>query len=53
MIDTSLNLLEFELKKQYQDRIVYLQNQISQQQREIIKLQDQIKYMSKDRYYDC
>lgn len=53
MIDTSLNRLEFNLKQQYQDRIAYLQNKISEQQSEIIKLQEQIKYMSKDRFYDC
>jgi len=53
MIDTSLNRLEFNLKQQYQDRITYLQNKITEQQREIIKLQEQIKYMSRDRFYDC
>jgi len=53
MIDTSLNRLEFNLKEQYQERIAYLQNKISEQQSEIIKLQDQIKYMSKDKFYDC
>ena len=53
MIETSLNRLEFNLKEQYQERIAYLQNKISEQQSEIIKLQDQIKYMSKDKFYDC
>ena len=53
MIDTSLNRLEFNLKEQYQERIAYLQNKISEQQSEIIKLQEQIKYMSRDRFYDC
>jgi len=53
MIDTSLNRLEFNLKEQYQERIAYLQNKISEQQSEIIKLQEQIKYMSKDKFYDC
>jgi uncharacterized coiled-coil protein SlyX len=53
MIDTSLNLLEFNLKEQYQDRINYLQQKITEQQHEILRLQEQIKYMSKDRFYDC
>ena len=53
MIETSLNRLEFNLKQQYQHRIENLQNQISEQLREIIKLQEELKYMSKDRYYDC
>ena len=53
MIDTSMNRLEFNLKQQYQDRITYLQNKITEQQHEILQLQEQIKYMSKDRFYDC
>lgn len=53
MIDTSLNRLEFNLKEQYQERINYLQRKIEEQQYEILKLQDQIKYMSKDKFYDC
>ena len=53
MIDTSLNRLEFNLKQQYQDRITYLQNKITEQQHEILQLQEQIKYMSRDRFYDC
>ena len=54
MINTSsLNRLEFSLKEQYQERISYLQSKISEQQIEIIKLQEQIKYMSKDKFYDC
>jgi uncharacterized coiled-coil protein SlyX len=53
MIETSVNRLEFILKKQYQERISYLQNKITEQQHEILQLQEQIKYMSKDRYYDC
>jgi uncharacterized coiled-coil protein SlyX len=53
MIDTSMNRLEFNLKQQYQERIAFLQQKITDQQREIIQLQEQIKYMSKDRFYDC
>ena len=53
MIETSVNRLEFNLKRQYQDRISYLQNKITEQQHEILQLQEQIKYMSKDRFYDC
>jgi uncharacterized coiled-coil protein SlyX len=53
MIETSVNRLEFNLKQQYQERISYLQNKITEQQHEILQLQEQIKYMSKDRYYDC
>jgi hypothetical protein len=53
MIETSVNRLEFNLKQQYQERISYLQDKITEQQHEILQLQDQIKYMSKDRYYDC
>jgi hypothetical protein len=53
MIDTSLNRIEFNLKQQYQERITYLQQKITEQQSEILKLQEQIKYMSKDRFYDC
>ena len=53
MIETSVNRLDFELKQQYQDRIYYLQQKITEQQHEILQLQEQIKYMSKDRFYDC
>ena len=53
MIETSVNRLAFVLKQQYEDRISYLQNKITEQQREIVQLQEQIKYMSKDRFYDC
>jgi uncharacterized coiled-coil protein SlyX len=42
-----------DLKQQYQDRISYLQNKITEQQHEIMRLQEQIKYMSKDKFYDC
>jgi cell division protein FtsL len=47
------NKMLFDLKQQYQDRITDLQQKITEQQREILCLQEQIKYMSKDRFYDC
>jgi len=47
------NKMVGDLKQQYQDRITYLQNKITEQQHEILQLQEQIKYMSKDRFYDC
>ena len=53
MIDTSLNRLEFNLKQQYQERITFLQQKITEQQHEILRLKEQIKYMSKDKFYDC
>jgi uncharacterized coiled-coil protein SlyX len=53
MINTSMNRLEFDLKEQYQERINHLQQKITEQQHEILRLQEQIKYISKDRFYDC
>jgi uncharacterized coiled-coil protein SlyX len=53
MIETSINRLEFDLKQQYQDRITHLQLKITEQQHEILQLQQQIKYLSKDKFYDC
>jgi hypothetical protein len=47
------NKMIFDLKQQYQDRISQLQQKISDQQYEILRLQEQIKYMSKDKFYDC
>ena len=52
-MQTSFNSLEFKLKQQYQERIVYLQSKIKQQEHEIAQLQQQIKYTSKDKFYDC
>jgi hypothetical protein len=43
-----MNRLTFDLKQQYQDRIEDLQ-----QKKEILKLQEQIKLLSYDKYYDC
>lgn len=37
MIETSLNRLEFDLKRMYQERITQLQNKISEQQHEILQ----------------
>jgi len=53
MIETSFNRLEFTLKQQYQERISFLQQKITEQQHEILCLQEQIKYMSRDKFYDC
>ena len=53
MINTSMNRLEFDLKEQYQERINHLQQKITEQQHEILRLQEQLKYISKDRFYDC
>lgn len=43
----------FDLKQMYQDRITQLQIKISEQQQEILSLQDQIKLFSQDKFYDC
>ena len=53
MSNSEINRLAFDLKKQYQERITFLQQKITEQQHEILRLQEQIKYMSKDRFYDC
>jgi len=53
MIKTSMNRLEFDLKMQYQERIEQLQMKIAEQEHEILQLQKQIEYMSKDKFYDC
>ncbi len=42
-----------ELKFQYQQRIVQLQNKISEQNKEINQLQEQIKLISQVKEYDC
>jgi cell division protein FtsL len=41
------------LKFQYQQRIVQLQNKISEQNKEIDQLQEQIKLISQVKEYDC
>lgn len=53
MIETSLNRLEFDLKQQYQDRMVHLQNKIQEQEQEIAKLKTLISLLSVEREYDC
>ena len=53
MSNPEFNRLGFDLKQQYQERINHLQQKIIEQQHEILRLQEQIKYISKDRFYDC
>jgi len=53
MSNPELNRFAFDLKQQYQDRITFLQKKIEDQQHEISRLQEQIEYMSKDKFYDC
>jgi len=53
MSNPEFNRFAFDLKEQYQQRINYLQQKITEQQHEILRLQEQIKYMSKDKFYDC
>jgi len=53
MSNPEMNRLAFDLKQQYQDRIEDLQQKITEQQKEILKLQEQIKMLSYDKYYDC
>jgi len=47
------NKMVFDLKTQYQERIEQLQNKIAEQENEILQLQKQIEYMSRDKFYDC
>ena len=47
------NKMVFDLKTQYQERIKQLQNKIAEQEHEILQLQKQIEYMSRDKFYDC
>ena len=55
MIDTSFQSshLAWKLKMLHQDRITHLQNKISEQQQEILKLQEQIRLLSYEKEYDC
>ncbi len=53
MSNPEINRLAFDLKQQYQDRIEDLQQKITEQQKEILKLQEQIKLLSYEKYYDC
>ena len=47
------NKMLFELKEQYQGRITELQQKITVQQKEILQLQEQIKLLTQEKYYDC
>lgn len=47
------NKMISELKMLYQDRIDYLQDKIADQQKEILKLQEEIKLLSYEKFYDC
>jgi cell division protein FtsL len=42
-----------QLKIQYQGRITELQKKITSQQQEILQLEEQIKLLSSEKYYDC
>jgi peptidoglycan hydrolase CwlO-like protein len=42
-----------ELKDQYQARIEQLQGKITEQQQEILELQELIKLLTQEKYYDC
>jgi cell division protein FtsL len=42
-----------QIKFQYQERIIQLQNKISEQNKEIDQLQEQIKLLSTLKEYDC
>ena len=46
------NKILFDLKQQYQGRISQLQDKITEQQKEILDLQDMIKLLSYDKEYD-
>lgn len=53
MSNPEMNRLAFDLKQQYQERIAQLQNKITDQQKEILQLQEQIKYLTYPKEYDC
>ena len=46
------NKMVFDLKQQYQGRISQLQEKITEQQKEILQLQEMIKLLSYDKEYD-
>jgi len=54
MIQTTshTNKMVFDLKQMYQGRISHLQNRITEQQKEILQLQEMIKLLSYDKEYD-
>jgi cell division protein FtsL len=47
------NQMMNQLKFQHQNRIIYLQQKIAEQQKEISKLQEQIKLFIQEKVYDC
>jgi len=53
MTESNTNILAFQLKQQYRERIDYLQKQIIRQQTEIIELQNIIKQLTEGKEYDC
>jgi uncharacterized coiled-coil protein SlyX len=53
MSNPEMNRLAFDLKQQYQERITELQGKITDQQKEILQLQEQIKYLTYPKEYDC
>jgi hypothetical protein len=53
MTESNTNILAFQLKQQYRERIDYLQKQIIRQQTEIIELQNIIKQFTEGKEYDC
>ena len=53
MTESNTNILAFQLKQQYRERIEYLQKQIIRQQTEIIELQNIIKQLTEGKEYDC
>lgn len=53
MSNPEINRFAFQLKQQYQERIIQLQEKITDQQKEILQLQEQIKYLTYTKEYDC
>jgi hypothetical protein len=48
-----INPMFFNLKKQHQERIQYLQKKIEEQEKEIKDLQTKIQLLSLEKDYDC
>jgi hypothetical protein len=53
MSEYNPNSMARQLKQQYRERIEYLQEQIINQQKEIIELQNIIKQLTEGKEYDC
>lgn len=47
------NKMVFDLKQMYQGRISQLQEKITEQQKEILQLQEQINLLTIEKFYDC